>query len=200
MATTFPNISLQFLVTLLSLNSMVSISLGGRDDPKSSAEFITTSCGKTRYPDLCRATLLSQANKIQTSPRLIVHTALNVALSNARSTLASMATLSKSGGLQPKVKNAMQDCLEVLNDSQESLRRSINELPNIKPSSVALSVSNIQTWVSASLTSQSTCSDVFGGERTSSNAETSVKTQLQAVAHLTSNALALLNSYASRLA
>ncbi|KAK8652047.1 hypothetical protein V6N13_061071 [Hibiscus sabdariffa] len=151
----------------------------------------------TRYPDLCCATLLSQASTIQTSPRLIVHAALNVALSNAKTTTASMVKLSKTHGLQPKQTSAMQDCLEVPNDTEDELTKSIGEMDKITSSNAGLTMNNIQTWVSAALTDESTCSDVFEGESISSNAKTSVKSQLLTVAHLTSNALALINDYAS---
>ncbi|KAK8690537.1 hypothetical protein V6N13_074070 [Hibiscus sabdariffa] len=198
MATTFSNLSLQFLVILLALTCLIDTSLGGRQiDPKSSTQFIKTSCSSTRYPDLCCATLLSQASTIQTSPRLIVHAALNVALSNAKTTTASMVKLSKTQGLQPKQTSAMQDCLEVLSDTEDELTKSIGEMDKINSSNAGLTINNIQTWVSAALTDEDTCSDVFEGKSISSNAKTSVKSQLLTVAHLTSNALALINDYAS---
>ncbi|GMJ13644.1 pectin methyl-esterase inhibitor 13 [Hibiscus trionum] len=201
MAATFSNLSLQFLVILLSLNSLIDISLGGRQiDPKSSTQFIKTSCSSTRYPDLCCATLLSQASTIQTSPRLMVHAALNVALGNAKSTTASVVKLSKTHGLQPKETNAMQDCLEVLSDTEEELRKSISEMDKIESANAGLTVNDIQTWVSAALTDETTCSDVFEVEHISGGAKTSVRSQLLTVAHLTSNALALVNDYASNLA
>ncbi|KAL4279840.1 hypothetical protein GQ457_03G015760 [Hibiscus cannabinus] len=201
METTFSNLSLQFLVILLALASLIEISLGGRQiDPKSSTQFIKTSCSSTRYPDLCCASLLSQASTIQTSPQLIVHAALNVSLSNAKTTTASMVQLSKTHGLLPKQTNAMQDCLEVLRDTEEELRKSIGEMDKITSSNSGLTINNIQTWVSAALTDEGTCSDVFEGKSISSNAKTSVKSQLLTVAHLTSNALALINDYASHLA
>ncbi|KAK8649634.1 hypothetical protein V6N13_139302 [Hibiscus sabdariffa] len=159
------NISVQLLVTLVSLACLVNISLGGRDEP--------TSCDKT-----CHAKGLSVSNKAQAGPGATVRNALNAALTEARSAAASLS-------------KASPDCKEEMSSSQESLRKSIGELDNIKASNAAMSVSNIQTWVSAALMSQTTCSDGIK--------QAPAKAQIQKLIQLTKSALALLNSSSSRL-
>ncbi|KAK8686428.1 hypothetical protein V6N13_125453 [Hibiscus sabdariffa] len=198
MATTFFNYSLQFLVLLLALNSLINVSLGGRQiEPNSNTEFIKKSCSSTTYPDLCCETMLSQASTINTSPQLIAHAALNVTLSDVKSATESLAKLSNSNRLPPGGAKAMQGCLNELSDSVEELRRSISEMDKIKSSNFQKRISDIRLWVSAALTDESTCTDGMEGENITSDARTSVRSQILTIAHLTSNALALVEDYAS---
>lgn len=88
----------------------------------------------------------------------------------------------------------MQDCLEELSDSVDELRRSIGEMGHIKASNFQLTMNDIQTWVSAALTDETTCSDGF--VKNTANGKV-VRSRILKIAHLTSNALALLNGYAS---
>ncbi|KAL4340390.1 hypothetical protein GQ457_08G001260 [Hibiscus cannabinus] len=164
------NISLQLLVTLVSLACLVNISLGGRDEP--------TSCDKTKDPESCHAKGLSVSNKAQAGPRVTVRNALNAALTAAKSASASLSS-------------ASPDCKAEMSSSQESLSKSIAEVDKINASNAAMSVSNIKTWVSAALTSQTTCSDGL--------TQPAAKAQIQKVIQLTKSALALVNSNSSGL-
>ncbi|KAK4837868.1 hypothetical protein QYF36_009095 [Acer negundo] len=146
------------------------------------------------YPTLCFASLASRATLIQTSPKLLAHAALNVTLSTAKSTSIAMLHLSKNPGTKPREEEAMQDYLEELSDSVDEVRRSIAEMGQIKSLNFQLTVSDIQTWVSAALTDETTCSDGFDGKTKNGKV---VRERILNIAHLTSNALALINSYAS---
>ncbi|XVF08441.1 hypothetical protein REPUB_Repub07fG0004000 [Reevesia pubescens] len=108
-----------------------------------------------------------------------------------------MATLSKSHGLKPREVEAMQDCVEELSDTIDELRRSISEMGQIKGSNFGLMINDMQTWVSAALTDENTCSDGFQGNNMYGNVKTAVRTKIVTIAHLTSNALALINNYAT---
>ncbi|KAK3220969.1 hypothetical protein Dsin_014939 [Dipteronia sinensis] len=193
------SISNQFLIslflTLVAINSCINSSSATRPiASKASTEFIKTSCSSTVYPTLCFASLASHATWIQTSPKLLAHAALNVTLSKAKSTSVEMLHLSKNPGIKPREAEAMQDCLEELSDSVDELRRSIAEMGQIKSSNFQLTMSDIQTWVSAALTDETTCSDGFDGKTKNGKV---VRKRVLNIAHLTSNALALINSYAS---
>ncbi|KAK6262178.1 hypothetical protein QUC31_007994 [Theobroma cacao] len=195
---TFCSHSFKFLLILLAINSYINFSSAGRQiAPQSSAEFIRTSCSSTTYPKLCFETLSTHASLIQTSPQLLAHAALNVSLSTTESTSAMMVTLSKSHGLKPREAEAMQDCVEELSDSIDELRKSISEMGQVKGSNFGLMINDVQTWVSAALTDESTCSDGFQGNNMNGNVKTAVRTKILRIAHLTSNALALINNYAS---
>ncbi|XVF08439.1 hypothetical protein REPUB_Repub07fG0003800 [Reevesia pubescens] len=195
---TFSNHSFKVLLILLAFNSYINSSSAGRQiAPQTSTEFIRTSCSSTTYPKLCFESLSTHASLIQTSPQFLAHSALNVTLSTAKSTSTMMATLSKSHGLKPREVEAMQDCVEELSDTIDELRSSIREMGQIKGSNFGLMINDIQTWVSAALTDENTCSDGFQGKNMNGNVKTAVRTKIVTIAHLTSNALALINNYAT---
>lgn len=187
-------------VFLLAITSYINSSSADprflyRSSPKTAnTEFIKTSCSSTKYPKLCYTSLVGHASLIRTSPKLLAHTALNVTLATTKSTSAVMLKMSKDSGMNPREVDAMQDCLEELSDSVDELRRSIGEMGQIKASNFEVMMSDIETWVSAALTDESTCSDGF--KRNTVNGKI-VRSRIVKIAHMTSNALALINSYAS---
>ncbi|CAN1267181.1 21 kDa protein, partial [Linum perenne] len=153
--------------------------------------FIRTSCTATTYPDLCFTSLSTHAAKIQSSPKLLAATSLHVTLTAAKSTSATISTLSRAHvGLTPREAAAMKDCVEEMHDSVDQLRRSIDEMEDSKMA-FEMMISDVQTWVSAALTDESTCVDGFSGE-----VREVVRGKVERVVHLTSNGLALVNRYA----
>ncbi|KAK4800210.1 hypothetical protein SAY86_025575 [Trapa natans] len=167
----------------------------------STTEFIKVSCSKTSYPTLCFNSLSRHASLIQTSPVLLAGAALNVTLDAALSTSTMMHKLSKTHGMTPREVGAMKDCVEELSDSVDELRKSIDEMGQLrrKPPNLGLLLNDIQTWVSAALTDETTCSDGFAGKVMNGNVKIAVRSQIVTIAHLTSNALALVNKLASIL-
>ena len=117
-------------------------------------------------------------------------------LSSAKSASALMLKLSKIHGISPKGAAAMKDCMEELSDSVDELRNSIAEMSKLRTPSFNLVMNDIQTWVSAALTDENTCSDGFAEEKIKGNLTSIVKGRVLNVAQLTSNALALINKYA----
>ncbi|KAJ8421015.1 hypothetical protein Cgig2_001778 [Carnegiea gigantea] len=161
-------------------------------------EFIKTSCKATVYPDLCFNSLYTQANAIQTSPMLLANAALSVTLATARTTSAMVSQMSKDAGMRPREAGAMRDCLEVLRATVEELQQSITEMGDVKNSkNFGLQMNDIQTWVSAALTNEDTCTEGFGGKIMDGNLKTVMRGKIVNICHLTSNALALINSFAS---
>ncbi|KAK8680865.1 hypothetical protein V6N13_109803 [Hibiscus sabdariffa] len=188
------------LVLLVILQFTTCIVLSSADAPfhnQRNIEYIKSSCSSTTYPRLCYRSLSMYASKINTSPRLLVHAALNVTLKASKSTSRLMAKISRIHGLRTRVAAAMVDCIEVIGDSVDELQQSIGELGHIRSSNFALTISDIQTWVSAALTDEDTCTDGFAGKSINGYAKTMVRTRILKIAHLTSNALALINNYAS---
>ncbi|KAI4332643.1 hypothetical protein L6164_017535 [Bauhinia variegata] len=162
---------------------------------EASTQFIRTSCSTTTYPKLCFHSLSKHASFIQTNRLLLTGTSLNVTLSSAKSTSVLMSTLAKSQGLKPREIAAMKDCVEELRDSVDELRKSIDEMSHLGNSNFDLTMNDVQTWVSAALTDESTCTD--GIQETKGNVKTTVRGRIVKVAQLTSNALALINQLAS---
>ncbi|KAK5813177.1 21 kDa protein-like [Gossypium arboreum] len=185
------------LITLQFTTNMVLSLVDAPFDNQRNIEYIKSSCSSTTYPRLCYRSLSIYANKINTSPRLLVDTALNVTLKASKSTSRLMVKISRIHGLRPRVAAAMADCIEVIGDSVDELQQSIEELGHVSRSNFALTMSDIQTWVSAALTDEDTCMDGFAGKSMNGNVKTMVRKRIVKITHLTSNALALVNNYAS---
>ncbi|CAK7337058.1 unnamed protein product [Dovyalis caffra] len=188
--------SKSFALLLLAMSFYINSSFSARITPQRSTEFIRKSCTATTYPKLCYTSLSIHSSAIQTSPKLLASTALNVTLSSAKSTSTMMSTLSQGHGLKPKEVSAMSDCVEELSDALDELRKSIDEMSNGKESNFGLMINDVQTWVSAAMTDESTCSDGFAGNAMNGNLKTTVRGRIVNIAQLTSNALALINNYA----
>ncbi|KAK8337964.1 hypothetical protein V6Z11_A09G223200 [Gossypium hirsutum] len=137
---------------------------------KRNTEYIRSSCTTTTYPRLCYRSLSIYASKINTSPRLIAHTALLVTFRASKSTSRFMRKIARTHRLKPRVAAAMADCIEVIDDSIDELQKSIDE---------------------------DTCMDGFSGRAMNGYAKMMVRKRIVKIAHLTSNALALINNYAS---
>ncbi|KAF8008676.1 hypothetical protein BT93_K2364 [Corymbia citriodora subsp. variegata] len=188
------NLATMLLLCLAMFSYTISISSAQRT---TDTRFIRTSCGKTTYPRLCYTSLSGHASLIQTSPKLLAGAALNVTLEKARATSTMMVRLSRARGMKPREVGAMHDCVEELSSSVDELRQSIDEMGQMKrPSNFGLIMNDVQTWVSAALTDESTCSDGFAGSVMNGNMKTAVRNTILTIAHLTSNALALINRYA----
>ncbi|GMN32624.1 hypothetical protein TIFTF001_003763 [Ficus carica] len=165
-------------------------------------QFIKTSCGITSYPDLCFTTLSSYASEVQNSPKLLATVALSETLKTVRFTSTAMSNMSKNRqDLTAREAEALSDCVEELGDSVEELHRSIEEMGTDKKkndgSDFELRMSDIKTWVSAALTDEDTCVDGFSDKSMDgSEIKSAVREHIVNVAHMTSNALALVNHYA----
>ncbi|KAF5480273.1 hypothetical protein F2P56_001036 [Juglans regia] len=163
--------------------------------------FIKASCSTTTYPALCVQSLSAYAAEIQQNPHQLAQTALSVSLSSAQSTRTFVSKLKKFKGLKKKEYEAIADCLEEISDTVDRLGQSIKELKNIgkaKGQEFAWHMSNVETWVSAALTDENTCVDGFAGKALDGKIKASIKARIVNVAQVTSNALSLINHYASK--
>ncbi|KAJ4712835.1 21 kDa protein-like [Melia azedarach] len=87
----------------------------------------------------------------------------------------------------------MRDCVEELGASVDELQTSIADMGSGGGKDFGLRMSDIQTWVSAAVTGEDTCMNGFSGI----NVKATVRTHILNIAHIRSNALALVNSYAA---
>ncbi|GMP95909.1 hypothetical protein CsSME_00044776 [Camellia sinensis var. sinensis] len=187
--------------TLFTLLLFTTTYINSCSTTKPNTAFIKKSCNTTLYPHLCYKSLSIYANKIQKSPKRLATTALSITLSASKSTTAAMKKLSKDQGLKPREVIAMADCVEVLGDSVYELQRSMKEMARVEggggSSDFEFQMSNIETWVSAALTDDDTCTEGFAGKAMNGVVKTMVRSYIVKVAHLTSNALAIVNNYAA---
>ncbi|TKY49861.1 21 kDa protein [Spatholobus suberectus] len=82
----------------------------------------------------------------------------------------------------------------------DRLSRSLKELKlcKAKGEDFAWHISNVETWVSAALTDESTCGDGFAGKALNGKIKASIRARMLNVAQVTSNALSLINQYAAK--
>ncbi|GAV58493.1 PMEI domain-containing protein, partial [Cephalotus follicularis] len=171
--------------------------------PNNGSDFIRTSCAATLYPELCYTSLSSYANAIQENPARLARVAIHVSLFKARLMAMYLSNQSRQAdyGADPRAAAALHDCFSNLGDSVDEMRGSLKQMRLLGESSSSGSfrflVSNVQTWMSAALTDEDTCTDGFEDVADGAMKE-DVCDRVANVRKFTSNALALVNSYADK--
>ncbi|KAK0587456.1 hypothetical protein LWI29_023083 [Acer saccharum] len=165
---------------------------------KTNIEYIEASCNVTAYRRLCYRSLARRASEIKSDPKLLAHTALNTTLSAAKCTSRMMRDMSKIHSLKPKEAAAVLDCIADIHDSVEEIQKSMREFDDddTENSDLVVQISDVQTWVNAALEDEDTCLVAFSGKALNGKVKSRVRRSIKKLAHLTSNALALINSYA----
>ncbi|XP_074293616.1 21 kDa protein-like [Silene latifolia] len=195
MAFSFSRYFLCFL-QMLFLTSHMNPTRATRPNP--SPTFIKSECKVTPFPDLCYHSLSTYGTDIQASPELLADSALSVTITTTRSALDTVSKMSKTPGMLTKEVDAIRDCLEVLGDAVEELQKSNTEMGRIKNGKkFGMMMNDIQTWVSAALTNEDTCMQGFEEKGVFGEMKATVRGKIVNICHLTSNALALINNYAS---
>ncbi|KAK1399660.1 PMEI domain-containing protein [Heracleum sosnowskyi] len=164
-------------------------------------KYIKTSCTMTTYPLVCEQSLSAYAKTIQNNPQLLASIALQVSLNRTKVAQTFMNRLGKFKGLKPRQYGAIHDCKEEVEDSLDRVSRSCDEMKDLgraKGNEFSFRMSNVETWVSAALTDETTCMDGFAGKGMDGKIKESVRAQVVAVARVTSNALALVNNFAAK--
>ncbi|PON53808.1 Pectinesterase inhibitor domain containing protein [Parasponia andersonii] len=197
----FSLVVLSSLLVLLNILNQVESAITITKQDSNSLDFIKASCKATTYPSLCVRSLSSYADKIRQSQRQLAQTALAVSLSRAQSAADFVSKMTSVKGIKPRELGAVKDCTENMGDTIDRLSQSIRELGHMGRAAgqdFAWHVSNVQTWVSAALTDENTCLDGFAGRYMDGNVKTAIRTRVVGVAQVTSNALALVNRFASK--
>ncbi|KAF3555027.1 hypothetical protein F2Q69_00014014 [Brassica cretica] len=193
-----------FLALLLSTTTLQCSSANANRsglDP-----FILSSCQTTRYPSLCVRTLSAYATKIRhNNDQDLAQTALTISLARARSVAIFVAKLTKGYVLicfKRREYLAIKDCIEVLGNSVDRLGQSVKELGRaghaVASEDFMWKMSNVQTWVSAALTDETTCLDGFSGQAMGGKVKRLIRFKVVHVAQVTSNPLALVNHFAEK--
>ncbi|CAL9249018.1 unnamed protein product [Arabidopsis halleri] len=181
-------------------------------------DFIRTSCNATLYPDVCFTSLAGYASAVQDSPARLAKLAIGVSLSQAKSTAAYLSKLSRSAAVTSAARYSgdghqtasavIRDCVSNVEDAVDEMRGSLRQLRDMNGrggvtaarrsvETFRFQMSNVQTWMSAALTDEDTCTDGFEDMDEGGLIKTTVCDRLEEVKRLTSNALALVNTYAN---
>ncbi|CAN1159033.1 Pectinesterase inhibitor 10 [Linum perenne] len=191
MATTSPLLP----ILLLSLFSY-AVRSGSHPNPtaKTYYDFIKSSCGVTRYPDLCYSTLSPYAATVRSNSTQLVNAALQVTLNDAVSACNAVRNISKT--LKPKEAGAVMDCVANMKDTVDELKDTVDELKDsmdmmksgMDDPDFAMEVRNLQTWVSAALTDEDMCMEGIeeGGGVVNGKVKDVIQGRVVRVAQLTS--------------
>ncbi|WRX13829.1 Pectinesterase inhibitor domain - like 10 [Theobroma cacao] len=201
-----PLLSHLFLTFLFFiLHPIVTVSSPDNDSSTTATnatDFIRTSCSATLYPDLCYTSLSGYANAIQQDPARLARTAIGVSLSKTRHMALYVSNLSREAdyGADPRASAALHDCFSNMGDAVDEIRGSLKQMRQlVAPGSESFrfQMGNVQTWMSAALTDEDTCTDGFE-DVAEGPMKTDVCRRTGKVKKFTSNALALVNSYAEK--
>ena len=184
-----------FAVLLIAASAVTAVAVRSRTkntggDGTSLGKFtqaISRTCSKTRFKMLCMKSLLDFPGSQGASEKDLVHISFNVTLQHFSKALYSSATISYTA-MDPRVRAAYHDCLELLDDSVDALARSLN---TVSVGAVGSANDDVLTWLSAALTNQDTCAEGFA------DAAGTVKDQmannLKDLSELVSNCLAIFS-------
>ncbi|PIA50100.1 hypothetical protein AQUCO_01300678v1 [Aquilegia coerulea] len=160
---------------------------------KTNIQFIQTSCNTTIYQKLCVNSLSSYSNKINSDPQKLAYTALSLTLKSAKNASSVIKSLSRQNNLKKNEAAALKDCVENFGESVDELKQSVKEFKNLNVTDLEYKMSNIKTWVSAALSDDDTCLDGLNEEAVNGYLQDTIRKNVQNVAQMTSNALALVN-------
>ncbi|XP_076947261.1 21 kDa protein-like [Bidens hawaiensis] len=165
-------------------------------------DFIRTRCMTTLYPQTCFTSLSGHSFSVQQNPARLARLAIGVTLSKANHITNYFANISRKADYasSPRVAAAVHDCYSVFADAVDQIRGSLRQMRRLGGSREALrfQLSNVQTWMSAALTNEETCTDGFE-DVPDDGVKTEVCLQAVKVKEVTSNALALINGFADTI-
>ncbi|KAJ4823525.1 hypothetical protein Tsubulata_034046 [Turnera subulata] len=209
---------LSVLFTVLCLYSSHAIlTVAASPDPTTpeanGTDYIRSSCGATLYPEVCYTSLSRYASAVQQSPGRLARLAVGVSLSKARRMAAYVSNLSREAdyGADRRAAAAVHDCFSNFADAVDEITGSLKQMRRLggggSSSSAAavpmtaesfqFGMSNVQTWMSAALTDEETCTDGFEDVE-DGPVKAEVCNRAAVVKKFTSNALALVNTYAAK--
>nr|GMC98441.1 probable pectinesterase/pectinesterase inhibitor 59 [Ipomoea batatas] len=156
-------------------------------------EYIKVSCEGTPYPELCSTTLSKNEREIGKDTALLVHTAINAALELARSLSGKVADVAHNKTLPPEAATDTSNCVDEINDSIHKLKMSLVEMKQLKCPGFDDKIYYIHKLVTTALIDDDRCTN--GLNDTGLNVP-AVKEQISTAAHMTLNALTLINKFA----
>ncbi|KAL6526933.1 hypothetical protein OROGR_016023 [Orobanche gracilis] len=188
-----PNLPLMLICFLYAQISTGTATATATAGGPVSNEFIKASCNVTLYQELCVASLTPYASIIQESHRKLAFTALAVSVKSGKSMKEYVGQLAKTSGPKAKEYPALTDCMTEVDEGVDRMTKSLKELKYSGPD-FKLHLSNLQTWVSAALTDETTCTDGFSGRALNGTTKNCIIQEMTKVTQATSNALALCNT------
>ncbi|MFS8028785.1 putative pectinesterase [Helianthus anomalus] len=189
-----------FLYLFLSFFLSTTLTTTGTPFPPKSNDtnFIRTSCKTTLYPKTCFKSLSGYSSAIQQDPGRLARVAIGITLFKAKNMAKYVSNISRVAdyGSSPRVAAAVHDCHSVFGDAVADIQDSLRQMRRLNGSGEDLrfQLSNVQTWMSAALTNEETCTDGFE-DTPDCGIKDDVCGRAVKVKEVTSNALALVNRF-----
>ncbi|GAA0184931.1 esterase [Lithospermum erythrorhizon] len=164
---------------------------------------VKSSCESTLYPDLCYSSLAdelktskpSRSKKIK-NQKDVIEIALNITIKNVQQNQKVVETIlnkHNNNKLPKRVKGALQDCLETIDETLDELHKAIEDLeiyPNKK--SLRKHADDLKTLLSAAMTNPETCIDGFSHDEAAKKVREELLNGQEHIEKLCSNSLAMI--------
>ena len=161
---------------------------------KNNSNFVKISCNVTTYPSVCLTSLLPYASAVKSDPVRLVKQALSVTLNASSTTRSTISKLAKAKNITKGDAAVLKDCIVDIQDSISEIKDSLKAISSLNSSADKKFVlSNAETWTSAALTDEYSCTDGMEDEEVSPAVKKKIKTSVFSIARLSSNALYLIN-------
>lgn len=204
MRTHQPHHPLLYLLCFLTTFSTFHATVTAVDDGGTATDFIRSSCNTTLYPDVCYTSLSRYANAVQQNPGQLARVAIALSLSKVHRVASYVSNLTREADYSGDTRSAsaVHDCFTNLDDAVDEIRGSLKQMRQIGAAGAGagaflFQMSNVQTWMSAALTDEETCTDGFQ-DVPDGPVKAEICDRVTKVKKFTSNALALVNIYANK--
>ncbi|KAL0292396.1 UNVERIFIED_CONTAM: Pectinesterase 1 [Sesamum calycinum] len=161
---------------------------------------VKSTCAATLYPKLCVSTINAAATAASAaikSSKDVLITALNYTIYTVERNYFTVKKLRRSRkSLTTREKGALHDCLEMIDDTLDELRRSAADLKDFgfKNYSLADHKENLMTLLSAAQTNQESCLDGFSHDKADKVVRRALVAGQMHVFRLVSNVMAIIKN------
>ncbi|KAK4838400.1 hypothetical protein QYF36_013446 [Acer negundo] len=195
---------LALIATLLLVSAVIGIVVGVNSRKNSDKEIsaashviLKTSCGNTKYPDLCYSSIAAvpEAAKKVTSQKDVIELSLNLTTTTVEHNFFKIEKLLKTRDLTKREKIALHDCLETIDETLDELHKAVDDLheyPNKK--TLTQHADDLKTLMSAAMTNQETCLDGFSHEEADKKVRKTLLSGQRHVEKMCSNVLAMIKN------
>ncbi|XP_042053201.1 probable pectinesterase/pectinesterase inhibitor 61 [Salvia splendens] len=150
------------------------------------SQAMSRACSRTLYPSLCLNSLIDFPGALAADDKDLVHISLNLTLQKVGRSLYVSSEITNLA-MDPHIRSAYDDCLELLDHSIDLLSRSITSAAE-----PAGSTQDVLTWLSAALTNQDTCKEGF--DELDGDVKNQMSERIKDLSELVSNSLAIYSA------
>lgn len=175
---------------VIGVVAVVQKSGNSEETLSTSSKNVASICQPTDYKEACEKSLGSVEDS--SDPKEYLAAAILSTMEAAKKAFnLSDSLIVKAGSSDNDTKMALEDCKSMLDDAVEELQDSFSSVGESDVHTMNKRVADLQNWLSAVITYQSTCLDDFGDPN--SEYKTEMKDGMLDANQLTSNALAIVN-------